>query len=307
MARPEAVPSAPDAAAAVLEPELVHVPAAQVVATGLSTGLAPMPAVYGVAPTPPMPYPVYHGGGAYAPPPPGAYVHAAMPPYAAHAAHAAHAAQQYVTAPVYAMPPPPRPHHAGGPGRRGPPADYVCHRCNQTGHFIGDCPTRGQPRFTPTGAVPPPNYLCHRCNQPGHFIGDCPTRLEDGAGGDGSPSGRGRGVPAGNYVCHRCNQRGHFIQDCPTNGDPAWNRPVGGVPPPHYTCHRCQGKGHFIDDCPTKILSSQPVAVPLGVCPPAPPYAMPMMPQHLMQMPEIGYAAAGVQPQLQESPHPYPV
>lgn len=23
--------------------------------------------------------------------------------------------------------------------------------------------------------APPPNYICHRCNQPGHFINQCPT------------------------------------------------------------------------------------------------------------------------------------
>ena len=90
----------------------------------------------------------------------------------------------------------------------------------------------------------------------------------------------------------------------------AYNRPAGGVPPPHYTCHRCQGKGHFIDDCPTKILSSQPVTMPLGVCPPAPPYAMQMMQQHLIQMPsENGFAgaAAGVPSQFQEPPRSFPV
>ena len=62
-----------------------------------------------------------------------------------------------------------------------------------------------QAQKAPTGAVPPPNYLCHRCNQPGHFIGDCPPRLEDGAGAGeaGSRGGgtRGRGVPARGYVC----------------------------------------------------------------------------------------------------------
>ncbi len=23
--------------------------------------------------------------------------------------------------------------------------------------------------------APPPSYICHRCNQPGHFINNCPT------------------------------------------------------------------------------------------------------------------------------------
>lgn len=33
-------------------------------------------------------------------------------------------------------------------------------------------------RSTMTGPVPP-NYLCHRCNQTGHYIKNCPTNPAD--------------------------------------------------------------------------------------------------------------------------------
>jgi len=34
-----------------------------------------------------------------------------------------------------------------GQGKKLPPPGYVCFRCGQQGHFIGDCPTQGDPNF----------------------------------------------------------------------------------------------------------------------------------------------------------------
>jgi hypothetical protein len=45
-------------------------------------------------------------------------------------------------------------------------------------HHIRDCPEKGsKPR------PPPPEYTCHRCNQSGHWIQDCPELPAGGAGG----------------------------------------------------------------------------------------------------------------------------
>ncbi|KAJ2553848.1 hypothetical protein EV175_002792 [Coemansia sp. RSA 1933] len=57
-----------------------------------------------------------------------------------------------------------------------PPLNYVCHSCNQPGHWIGDCPTRDQQqikRQRTDDKQPPPGYRCHQCKQPGHWRADC--------------------------------------------------------------------------------------------------------------------------------------
>ncbi|KAJ1731380.1 hypothetical protein LPJ61_002567 [Coemansia biformis] len=74
---------------------------------------------------------------------------------------------------------------AGGQGRRRaapPPLSYVCHSCNQPGHWISDCPTKDQQkrRRTDNAAPPPPDYVCRGCSKPGHWRSDCP---DDGDGG----------------------------------------------------------------------------------------------------------------------------
>lgn len=39
-------------------------------------------------------------------------------------------------------------HRRGDPSQqKAPPPTYICHRCNQPGHFIYDCPTNGDPTF----------------------------------------------------------------------------------------------------------------------------------------------------------------
>ena len=34
-----------------------------------------------------------------------------------------------------------------------PPPHYTCHRCQGKGHYIDDCPTKGNPLFDRAGAV----------------------------------------------------------------------------------------------------------------------------------------------------------
>ena len=50
-----------------------------------------------------------------------------------------------------------------------PPGDYVCKLCGIPGHWLDNCPRKGEPK------PPPPGYSCRLCNRPGHWIRDCPT------------------------------------------------------------------------------------------------------------------------------------
>ncbi|KAJ2841055.1 hypothetical protein GGI22_008072, partial [Coemansia erecta] len=56
-----------------------------------------------------------------------------------------------------------------------PPLNYICHSCDRPGHWIGDCPTRGQRqnKRQRTDDKPPPGYRCHQCKQSGHWRADC--------------------------------------------------------------------------------------------------------------------------------------
>ncbi|KAJ1904402.1 hypothetical protein LPJ81_002513, partial [Coemansia sp. IMI 209127] len=73
---------------------------------------------------------------------------------------------------------------AGGKQNKGPPPplNYICHSCDQPGHWIGDCPTRDQRqnKRQRTDDKPPPGYKCHQCKQSGHWRADC-TAVGDGA------------------------------------------------------------------------------------------------------------------------------
>lgn len=55
------------------------------------------------------------------------------------------------------------------------PANYVCHKCNNGGHWIQDC-TQTKEK---AGRRPPPEtYTCHSCGEKGHWIQDCKIRQE---------------------------------------------------------------------------------------------------------------------------------
>ncbi len=102
-----------------------------------------------------------------------------------------------------------------------PPKHYVCHKCQQGGHYIKDCPlviAENKAReASRKGSTPPEGYVCKKCNQPGHFIRECPQATAGaGAGGAaagaaGSGAGAGGQPPAG-YICKKCNQPGHFLR-----------------------------------------------------------------------------------------------
>lgn len=114
-----------------------------------------------------------------------------------------------------------------------PPPKYVCRRCNQSGHFIQDCP---MPR------PPPEGYVCRKCEGTDHFIRDCPEIVkEKAARGDGPPPG---------YICHKCNQTGHLIQRCPLVLEEQATPGGSKTPGPDYVCRKCNLGGHFIRDCP---------------------------------------------------------
>ncbi|KAJ2715524.1 hypothetical protein H4R19_001159 [Coemansia spiralis] len=77
----------------------------------------------------------------------------------------------------------------GGNGRRRaaapPPLSYVCHSCNQPGHWVSDCPTKEQPKRRRTGdGPPPPDYVCRGCSKPGHWRSECPDSGARGQPGD---------------------------------------------------------------------------------------------------------------------------
>ena len=45
--------------------------------------------------------------------------------------------------------------------RRSPPDNYVCKRCNTSGHYVQDCPEN----------------VCHYCREKGHIASKCPRRI----------------------------------------------------------------------------------------------------------------------------------
>ncbi|KJE04557.1 nuclear protein [Cryptococcus gattii NT-10] len=82
-----------------------------------------------------------------------------------------------------------------------PPADYMCKICSQPGHWIQDCPMKGDK------SKPPSGYKCKICQSPDHFVRECPNK-ED--------KPRGPKPPHQGYVCRACGADGqHYIRDCP--------------------------------------------------------------------------------------------
>ncbi|KAJ1820605.1 hypothetical protein LPJ60_003107 [Coemansia sp. RSA 2675] len=65
-------------------------------------------------------------------------------------------------------------------GRRAPPPlSYVCRCCSQPGHWIQDCPTKGQNKRPRVDGAPPAGYICHGCQKSGHWRADCPSSAPD--------------------------------------------------------------------------------------------------------------------------------
>lgn len=75
------------------------------------------------------------------------------------------------------------------PERSKPPEGYVCKRCQQTDHFIRDCPTKDE-RGDTGGRKPPPGYVCRACASEAHLIDDCPVVAQ---GRQGREPRRGKG------------------------------------------------------------------------------------------------------------------
>ncbi|KAI9136169.1 CwfJ C-terminus 1-domain-containing protein-like protein [Paraphysoderma sedebokerense] len=61
--------------------------------------------------------------------------------------------------------------------KKRPRSDYVCKICNISGHFIQDCPQKGQ---TTSQRGPPDDYVCKSCNEKGHWIRECPKNEKSG-------------------------------------------------------------------------------------------------------------------------------
>lgn len=88
---------------------------------------------------------------------------------------------------------------------RGPPPDsYVCKICHIPGHWIQECPDRGdKDKESNDPSKPREGYVCKICQSSEHHIRDCPQK------------GRGRPPPAG-YVCKACGAKEeHYVKDCP--------------------------------------------------------------------------------------------
>lgn len=99
------------------------------------------------------------------------------------------------------------------------PNSFFYGEIKQAGRDGKKARTDGQPH-----GPPPEHYTCHRCNQPGHWIQDCPTRTERGGGG---AQGGERPLPDG-YVCRICGVPGHRIQECPQKADKGDSGERGG-------------------------------------------------------------------------------
>ncbi|KAJ2742999.1 hypothetical protein GGI20_004076 [Coemansia sp. BCRC 34301] len=61
--------------------------------------------------------------------------------------------------------------------RAPPPLNYVCRCCSQPGHWIQDCPTKGQSKKPRVDGAPPVGYVCHLCQKSGHWRADCPSAV----------------------------------------------------------------------------------------------------------------------------------
>lgn len=63
--------------------------------------------------------------------------------------------------------------------------------CEQTGHFVRDCPVKNAVGDT-GGRKPKEGYVCRACGSENHYIQDCPEANQSHGGRGG---GRGRGPP----------------------------------------------------------------------------------------------------------------
>lgn len=136
--------------------------------------------------------------------------------------------------------------------RNEPPAGYICHRCNQPGHFVKECTAERVPRTTM-----PEGYLCAKCRRPGHYIKDCPLIKEEMAARELAKANGADGPPEG-YLCVKCNVPGHYIKECPVlKEEQAARKAAGGsgeqgasdVPPEGYVCVKCGGTDHYVKNC----------------------------------------------------------
>ncbi|KAG0251811.1 hypothetical protein BGZ95_006806, partial [Linnemannia exigua] len=133
--------------------------------------------------------------------------------------------------------------------RNEPPAGYICHRCNQPGHFVKEC-TAERVRRVPEG------YVCNKCNQSGHYIKDCPLMKEEIAAREQTRAQGGQDIPPSGYVCKKCNEGGHYLKDCVLIKEELLAREQAreqfgpnDVPPPEYVCIKCKGTGHYVRNC----------------------------------------------------------
>eukprot|EP00964_Phaeocystis_antarctica_P000528 scaffold290_cov39-Phaeocystis_antarctica.AAC.1 len=77
-----------------------------------------------------------------------------------------------------------------------PPEGYVCHICQEAGHWIEQCP-HAQPRSSSAGAgTPPKGYVCRLCSVPGHWHQNCPAGAAAAEGGAADGDGAGRAPKA---------------------------------------------------------------------------------------------------------------
>ena len=98
--------------------------------------------------------------------------------------------------------PEPDPNQARSARERGekvwgtPHEGYVCHICQQPGHWIQNCP-HAQPRSSGADAITPPEgYVCHFCSVPGHWRQNCPAAAAAAEGGAADGDGAGRAPKA---------------------------------------------------------------------------------------------------------------
>ncbi|KAG0371220.1 GPI inositol deacylase [Mortierella sp. AD032] len=133
--------------------------------------------------------------------------------------------------------------------RNEPPAGYICHRCNQPGHFVKECTAERVKRV-------PDGYVCNKCNQSGHYIKDCPLMKEEIAAREQARAQGEQDVPPSGYVCKKCNEGGHYLKDCALIKEELLAREQAreqfgpnDVPPPEYVCVKCKGTGHYVRNC----------------------------------------------------------
>ncbi|KJE89111.1 CWF19-like protein 1 [Capsaspora owczarzaki ATCC 30864] len=166
-----------------------------------------------------------------------------------------------------------------GQARKVPREGYVCNICQQSGHFIQDCPQKDErdaQRLAQREAERGP-YVCRICNVPGHPIQECPERVTRPMDQDGHPR-----LPD-NYVCKLCNVPGHHVRDCPSKQDtpPGANRrPPNAPPAAQGPCWFCLGSPQVEKHLVVSIGTELYMALPKGG----------LSPQHVLLLP-IGHVA----------------